>query len=116
MAHLQVVAKGCRLYSPALAQIQDLRCAVWRVDGGCQDCFGAALSGPLCRQRVPFMSVATKSEVEPIAAEALEAADPAEPRRSVRPLLELVPFVARYRADRKSTRLNSSHSQISYAV
>src|SRR5258707_468815 len=97
MAHLQVVAKGCRLYSPALAQIQDLRCAVWRVDGGCQDCFGAALSGPRCRQRAPFMSVATKSEVEPIAAEALETADPAERRPSVRPLLGLVPFVARYR-------------------
>jgi len=44
------------------------------------------------------MSVATKSEVEPIAAEALEAADPAERRRSVRPLMGLVPFVARYRA------------------
>src|SRR5262245_29730755 len=46
------------------------------------------------------MSVATKSEVEPTAAEALKAADPAEPaerRRSVRPLLGLVPFVARYR-------------------
>jgi ATP-binding cassette, subfamily B, bacterial len=44
------------------------------------------------------MSVATKSEVEPIAAEAPEAADPVERRRSVRPLLGLVPFVARYRA------------------
>src|SRR6266481_7357101 len=43
------------------------------------------------------MSVATKSEVEPIAAEALQAADPAERRRSVRPLLGLIPFVARYR-------------------
>jgi ATP-binding cassette subfamily B protein len=43
------------------------------------------------------MSVATKSEVEPIAAEALETADPAERRRSVRPLMGLIPFVARYR-------------------
>src|SRR5258706_1059016 len=43
------------------------------------------------------MSVATKSEVEPIAAEALKVADPAERRRSVRPLLGLIPFVARYR-------------------
>src|SRR6266481_7760056 len=43
------------------------------------------------------MSVATKSEVEPIAAEALKVADPVERRRSVRPLMGLVPFVARYR-------------------
>ncbi len=44
------------------------------------------------------MSIATESEVEPIAEEALQAADPAERQRSVRPLLGLVPFVARYRA------------------
>src|SRR6516225_1479183 len=37
------------------------------------------------------MSVATKSEVEPIAEER-HAAVPAERRRSVRPLLELIPF------------------------
>src|SRR5437660_1134582 len=43
------------------------------------------------------MSVATKSEVEPIAAEAPKVADPAERRRSVRPLMGLVPFVVRYR-------------------
>jgi len=43
------------------------------------------------------MSVATKSEVEPIAAEALTVADAVERRPSVRPLLGLVPFVARYR-------------------
>jgi ATP-binding cassette subfamily B protein len=43
------------------------------------------------------MSVATKSEVEPIAAEALKAADPAERRRSMRPLVGLIPFVAQYR-------------------
>src|SRR5262252_2365507 len=42
------------------------------------------------------MSVATKSEVEPITEEALHAAAPAERRRSVQPLLGLVPFVARY--------------------
>ena len=43
------------------------------------------------------MSVATKSEVEPIAAEALHAAASAERTRSVRPLLGLIPFVALYR-------------------
>src|SRR5499427_3601283 len=43
------------------------------------------------------MSVATKSEVEPIAAEALHAAAPPERTRSVRPLLGLIPFVALYR-------------------
>ena len=42
------------------------------------------------------MSVATESEAEPIAAGALQAADPATPRRSLRPLMGLVPFVARY--------------------
>jgi ATP-binding cassette subfamily B protein len=47
------------------------------------------------------MSVATKSEVEPIAEGVRQAADPIDPaerRRSVRPLLGLVPFVTRYRA------------------
>jgi ATP-binding cassette subfamily B protein len=43
------------------------------------------------------MSVATKSEVEPIAEETLHAAAPAERRRNMRPLLGLIPFVARYR-------------------
>jgi ATP-binding cassette, subfamily B, bacterial len=46
------------------------------------------------------MSVATKSEVEPIAEELRQAADPAEPaerRRSIRPLSGFIPFVARYR-------------------
>jgi ATP-binding cassette subfamily B protein len=42
------------------------------------------------------MSVATKSEVQPIAAGALQAADSAARRRSLRPLLGLIPFVARY--------------------
>jgi ATP-binding cassette, subfamily B, bacterial len=42
------------------------------------------------------MSVATESEVEPIAAGALQAADSAARRRSLRPLLGLAPFVARY--------------------
>src|SRR3974390_210113 len=42
------------------------------------------------------MSVATESEVEPIAAGALQAAGPAGQRRSLRPLLGLIPFVARY--------------------
>jgi len=98
MAHLQVVAKGCGFYTPALAQIQDVIGAL----------FGASiavLSGPLgrgivrppCRQQVLFMSIATESEVEPIAGEARQAADPAERRRSVRPLMGLIPFVARYR-------------------
>jgi ATP-binding cassette subfamily B protein len=41
------------------------------------------------------MSVATESEVEPTAA-GLQAADSAAPRRSLRPLLGLIPFVARY--------------------
>jgi ATP-binding cassette subfamily B protein len=44
------------------------------------------------------MSVATESEVEPIAEEALQTANPRQRRGSVRPLLGLVPFVARYRA------------------
>jgi ATP-binding cassette, subfamily B, bacterial len=44
------------------------------------------------------MSVATESEVEPIAEEALRTANPSQRRGSVRPLLGLVPFVARYRA------------------
>jgi ATP-binding cassette, subfamily B, bacterial len=44
------------------------------------------------------MSVATESEVEPIAEEALRTANPRQRRGSVRPLLGLVPFVARYRA------------------
>ena len=43
------------------------------------------------------MSVATESEVEHIAEEAIQAAGPAARRRSVRPLLGLIPFVARYR-------------------
>jgi ATP-binding cassette, subfamily B, bacterial len=42
------------------------------------------------------MSVATESEVEPIAAGALPAADAAARRRSLRPLAGLIPFVARY--------------------
>ena len=42
------------------------------------------------------MSIATESEAQPIAEEAQQAAAPAR-RRSVRPLLGLVPFVARYR-------------------
>ena len=41
------------------------------------------------------MSVATESE--PIAQEALQTADPRQRRGNVRPLLGLVPFVARYR-------------------
>ncbi|HLK80590.1 MAG TPA: ABC transporter transmembrane domain-containing protein [Xanthobacteraceae bacterium] len=41
------------------------------------------------------MSVATESEVEPTAA-GLQAADSAARRRSLRPLLGLIPFVARY--------------------
>jgi ATP-binding cassette, subfamily B, bacterial len=44
------------------------------------------------------MSVATESKVEPIAQEALQAASPRQRRGSVRPLVGLVPFVARYRA------------------
>jgi ATP-binding cassette, subfamily B, bacterial len=44
------------------------------------------------------MSVATESEVEPIAEEALQTANPRQRRGSVRPLLGLVGFVARYRA------------------
>jgi ATP-binding cassette, subfamily B, bacterial len=44
------------------------------------------------------MSVATESEVEPIAQEALQTANPRQRRGSVRPLLGLVGFVARYRA------------------
>src|SRR2546430_1711818 len=36
--------------------------------------------------------------------------------RSVKQLLPGLELPAEYRADRKSTRLNSSHSQISYAV
>jgi ATP-binding cassette, subfamily B, bacterial len=43
------------------------------------------------------MSVATESEVEPIAEEALQTANPPQRRGSVRPLLGLVSFVARYR-------------------
>jgi ATP-binding cassette, subfamily B, bacterial len=43
------------------------------------------------------MSIATESQVEPIAGGALQAAAPSERRRSVRPLLGLTPFVARYR-------------------
>jgi ATP-binding cassette, subfamily B, bacterial len=43
------------------------------------------------------MSVATESEVEPIAVGALQAADPAGGRRSLRPLLGLFPFVVRYK-------------------
>src|ERR1700686_723459 len=44
------------------------------------------------------MSVATKSEVDLTAEGARQAAAlPAEQRRSVRPLLGLIPFVARYR-------------------
>src|SRR5260370_1422520 len=43
------------------------------------------------------MSVATKSEVEPIAAEAPTVGDRVEGRPRGRPLLGLVPFVARYR-------------------
>ncbi len=55
------------------------------------------------------MSVATESEIEPIASpaaapvahaatgEASAAADPGSPRHSIRPLLALAPFVARYR-------------------
>src|SRR5499425_806069 len=42
------------------------------------------------------MSVATESEAQPIAEEAQQAAAPAR-RRSVRPLMGLIPFVARYR-------------------
>jgi ATP-binding cassette subfamily B protein len=67
----------------------------WRC---CQGRFGTALSGRPCRRQVPFMSIATKSEVEPIAEEARQAADPAERQRSVRPLMGLIPFVVRYRA------------------
>src|SRR5256886_5977608 len=37
-------------------------------------------------------------------------------RLGVRPALKLHPVNGDHRADRKSTRLNSSHSQISYAV
>jgi ATP-binding cassette, subfamily B, bacterial len=44
------------------------------------------------------MSVATESEVDPIAEEALRTANPRQRRGSVRPLLGLIPFVARYRA------------------
>jgi ATP-binding cassette, subfamily B, bacterial len=43
------------------------------------------------------MSIATESPVEPIAEGAQHAAALAERRRSVRPLLGLVPFVVRYR-------------------
>src|SRR5215470_4301785 len=43
------------------------------------------------------MSVATESQVEPIAEEALQTADPKQRRGNVRPLLGLVPFVARHR-------------------
>jgi ATP-binding cassette, subfamily B, bacterial len=43
------------------------------------------------------MSVATESEVEPIAEQALQTANPRQRRGGVRPLLGLVPFVARYR-------------------
>jgi ATP-binding cassette subfamily B protein len=43
------------------------------------------------------MSIATESQVEPIADGAQHAAAPAERRRGVRPLLGLVPFVVRYR-------------------
>jgi ATP-binding cassette subfamily B protein len=43
------------------------------------------------------MSVATESEVKPIAEEALQTVNPPQRRGSVRPLLGLVPFVARYR-------------------
>src|SRR5215469_14434806 len=55
------------------------------------------------------MSVAAQSEVEPtgnpaasplaqpFTGKASKAADPAGQRRSIRPLLELAPFVARYR-------------------
>ncbi len=43
------------------------------------------------------MSVATESEVEPIAEEAPQTANPRQRRGSVRPLLGLVGFVARYR-------------------
>jgi ATP-binding cassette, subfamily B, bacterial len=43
------------------------------------------------------MSVATESEAEPIAEQALQTANPRQRRGSVRPLLGLFPFVARYR-------------------
>jgi ATP-binding cassette, subfamily B, bacterial len=43
------------------------------------------------------MSVATESELEPIAEEASQTANPRQRRGSVRPLLGLVSFVARYR-------------------
>jgi ATP-binding cassette, subfamily B, bacterial len=43
------------------------------------------------------MSVATESEVEPITEQALQTANPRQRRGGVRPLLGLVPFVARYR-------------------
>ncbi len=43
------------------------------------------------------MSVATESEAEPIAEQALQTANPRQRRGSVRPLLGLIPFVARYR-------------------
>jgi ATP-binding cassette, subfamily B, bacterial len=43
------------------------------------------------------MSAATESEVEPIAEQALQTANPPQRRGSVRPLLGLIPFVARYR-------------------
>src|SRR5262249_61725398 len=84
------------LYSPALPGIQGALLGAGL--GCCQRSLGAALScRGRARARVPFMNVATKSEVELAAEGGRQAAlRSVERRRSIRPLLGLIPFVARY--------------------
>jgi ATP-binding cassette, subfamily B, bacterial len=82
-------------YTPPPAQTQDATGALFGALVGLLS--GSPRRGivqPAGRQQVPFMSVATESQVEPIAEEALQTASR---RGNVRPLLGLIPFVVRYR-------------------
>src|SRR2546427_9523315 len=62
----------------------------------------------------PYTTLFRSGQVESAKAMTLPLKDPKTGKVLFEP--HLLPNRARFRADRKSTRLNSSHSQISYAV